>query len=289
MRVPWRELINEVESIEQPFKFSSEYADTETGLIYYNYRYYNPENGKWLKRDPIAEQGGLNLYGFVNNDSISNIDLLGALSFNKRDCNKIEKRVSAAIQSILEAFALNNENNIIDEVKSIKRNISGSSITETAEDHMDFLRDTISLNIGGSKNLGVIAANSISIVQGDYSLMIATEIYKLTGLTAENLKKKGLGPYLGKPCKNALFELKNAQDLYKYLYEMRNKVYAAPINSKSVKDDCPKVYNKLKSSMDAIKESLNDYLKKMEEEVEKMRVRTKNCCKKELEKKKNDE
>ncbi|UDQ98445.1 RHS repeat-associated core domain-containing protein [Lentisphaerota bacterium WC36G] len=74
---PFGKLINEVESIEQPFKFSSEYADSETGLIYYNYRYYNPENGKWLKRDPIAEQGGLNLYGFVNNDSISNIDLLG--------------------------------------------------------------------------------------------------------------------------------------------------------------------------------------------------------------------
>ncbi len=74
---PFGKLINEVEAIENPFKFSSEYADTETGLIYYNYRYYNPATGKWLKRDPIQEQGGLNLYGFVGNNSVSYFDLFG--------------------------------------------------------------------------------------------------------------------------------------------------------------------------------------------------------------------
>ncbi|UDQ98797.1 RHS repeat-associated core domain-containing protein [Lentisphaerota bacterium WC36G] len=76
------ETSNEVESIEQPFKFSSEYHDTETGLIYYNYRYYDPENGKWKTHDPIAEQGGLNLYGFVNNKPVNNIDLLGLSGFS---------------------------------------------------------------------------------------------------------------------------------------------------------------------------------------------------------------
>ena len=80
---PFGKLINEVESVEQPFKFSSEYADDEAGLIYYNYRYYNPENGKWLKRDPIAEKGGLNLYGFISNNSISYTDSLGLSEFMK--------------------------------------------------------------------------------------------------------------------------------------------------------------------------------------------------------------
>ena len=37
------------------YRFSSEYADDETGLVYYNYRYYSAELGRWLNRDPIGE------------------------------------------------------------------------------------------------------------------------------------------------------------------------------------------------------------------------------------------
>ncbi len=62
---------------DNPFRFSSEYSDTETGLVYYNYRYYSPELGRWLSRDPIVEQGGWNLYSMVNNNNISNIDNRG--------------------------------------------------------------------------------------------------------------------------------------------------------------------------------------------------------------------
>lgn len=32
---------------------------------------------RWLNRDPIEEDGGINLYGFVANDSINNWDYLG--------------------------------------------------------------------------------------------------------------------------------------------------------------------------------------------------------------------
>jgi RHS repeat-associated protein len=60
-----------------PFRFSTKYLDQETGLLYYGYRYYQPESGRWLGRDPIHERGGKNLYGFVNNDSIRLTDRLG--------------------------------------------------------------------------------------------------------------------------------------------------------------------------------------------------------------------
>ncbi|OGV35170.1 MAG: hypothetical protein A2020_11540 [Lentisphaerae bacterium GWF2_45_14] len=36
-----------------PFRFSSEYYDKETELVYYNYRYYSPILGRWIKDDPI--------------------------------------------------------------------------------------------------------------------------------------------------------------------------------------------------------------------------------------------
>ena len=60
-----------------PFRYSSEHHDEDLGLVYYNYRHYNPTDGRWTSRDPIAEQGGYNLYGFLFNDPISFIDYLG--------------------------------------------------------------------------------------------------------------------------------------------------------------------------------------------------------------------
>ena len=60
-----------------PFRFSSEYADDETGLVYYNYRYYSPQLGRWTKRDPSEEEGGINLYLAVQNNMVNISDHLG--------------------------------------------------------------------------------------------------------------------------------------------------------------------------------------------------------------------
>ena len=46
-------------------RFSTKPLDFETGLYYYGYRYYDPLTGRWPSRDPIEEEGGVNLYGFV--------------------------------------------------------------------------------------------------------------------------------------------------------------------------------------------------------------------------------
>ena len=60
-----------------PFRFSTKFQDDETDFHYYGYRYYDPSNGRWLSRDPIEEEGGDNLYAFVENDSVDNSDVLG--------------------------------------------------------------------------------------------------------------------------------------------------------------------------------------------------------------------
>jgi len=54
--------------VSQPFQWSSEHYDSELDLVYYNFRHYSPSLGRFLSRDPIAEQGGLNLYAFVQNN-----------------------------------------------------------------------------------------------------------------------------------------------------------------------------------------------------------------------------
>ena len=46
-------------------------------MAYYGYRYYDPKTGRWLSRDPIEEDGGTNLYGFVYNDGVNKLDILG--------------------------------------------------------------------------------------------------------------------------------------------------------------------------------------------------------------------
>jgi len=46
-------------------------------MFYYGFRYYVPETGRWASRDPIEEEGGLNLYAFVGNDGLNRWDLLG--------------------------------------------------------------------------------------------------------------------------------------------------------------------------------------------------------------------
>jgi RHS repeat-associated protein len=60
-----------------PFRFSTKFQDEETGLSEYGYRYYDPESGRWLNRDPIGVKGGPNLYSFSGNSLVQNIDFLG--------------------------------------------------------------------------------------------------------------------------------------------------------------------------------------------------------------------
>ncbi len=66
------------------FRFSTKYFDSETGLYYYGYRFYSPPLMRWLNRDPIGEDGGVNLYAFCGNNGISRFDKDGQAYFIKR-------------------------------------------------------------------------------------------------------------------------------------------------------------------------------------------------------------
>jgi hypothetical protein len=52
-------------------------------VTYYGYRYYAPVTGRWPSRDPIGERGGMNLYGFVGNDGLNELDMLGLIEVKK--------------------------------------------------------------------------------------------------------------------------------------------------------------------------------------------------------------
>ncbi len=62
---------------ENPFRFSSEYHDNSLGLVYYNYRHYNPKDGRWLCKDSLGEYWSLGLYSFLSNNCQNYIDVYG--------------------------------------------------------------------------------------------------------------------------------------------------------------------------------------------------------------------
>jgi RHS repeat-associated protein len=48
-----------------PFRYPGQYEDGEIGLYYNRFRYYDPEGGEYVSRDPIGLDGGLSLYSYV--------------------------------------------------------------------------------------------------------------------------------------------------------------------------------------------------------------------------------
>lgn len=64
---PYGNIINSSGNIDgiNLFLYSNEYHDDELALIYYNYRYLNPLDGRWLSRDMAGERNLKNLYMFL--------------------------------------------------------------------------------------------------------------------------------------------------------------------------------------------------------------------------------
>jgi RHS repeat-associated protein len=53
------------EELPQPINFQGQYQDSETGLFYNRYRYYDPDCGRYISPDPIGILGGLNAYAYA--------------------------------------------------------------------------------------------------------------------------------------------------------------------------------------------------------------------------------
>ena len=71
------ELLNLKENREAcPFRYPGQYEDTETGLYYNRFRYYDPESGVYISQDPMRMSGGLGLYSYVHDPNFW-VDMFG--------------------------------------------------------------------------------------------------------------------------------------------------------------------------------------------------------------------
>ncbi|MEE4604043.1 MAG: RHS repeat-associated core domain-containing protein, partial [Desulfobacteraceae bacterium] len=103
---------------DEVYQFSSKYLDKESRLIYYGYRYYHHYLGRWIKKDPIGEIGGKNLYGFVKNAVMTYADRWGLVlvAVDGTDSRKWAEqfnsgRWSSHVRNFYEDYSLRPEEN----------------------------------------------------------------------------------------------------------------------------------------------------------------------------------
>ncbi|MES2982818.1 MAG: RHS repeat-associated core domain-containing protein [Verrucomicrobiota bacterium] len=134
-------------------RFSTKPLDVNTGLYYYGYRYYDPETGRWPSRDPIQERGGVNLYGFVGNDGIGRVDLLGN-RWTEEDANSGMWYGSAPHEPL---FGLNKETAELR--RTLKAELQGdclaknSNILEVIDKLVNLINNGITLADGVNDNM----------------------------------------------------------------------------------------------------------------------------------------
>jgi RHS repeat-associated protein len=63
--------------VDADFGYTGHYLHERSGCVLASFRFYDPANARWLSRDPIGENGGINLYGYVANNPINMVDPLG--------------------------------------------------------------------------------------------------------------------------------------------------------------------------------------------------------------------
>ena len=59
------------------YGYTGRERDAATGLIYYRFRWYDPQQGRFLTEDPVRFYGGLNLYAYVANAPLKYRDPMG--------------------------------------------------------------------------------------------------------------------------------------------------------------------------------------------------------------------
>jgi len=75
-------------SIGNPWRYRGKRVDKEIDLIYFGYRYYDPQLGRWITPDPLGAIDGPNLYAYAQNNPIKYTDFFGLNSTTiDEDCN----------------------------------------------------------------------------------------------------------------------------------------------------------------------------------------------------------
>ena len=82
----------------QPFGFAGGLYDSDTGLVHFGARDYDPQTGRWISKDPILFAGGeTSLYGYAGNDPINFIDPSGLYCLSNRAILALSGAIGGAL------------------------------------------------------------------------------------------------------------------------------------------------------------------------------------------------
>ena len=85
------------------YRFSGKEWHEQSGLVYYLYRYYAPSLQRWVNRDPLEEEGGINLHRFSLNSPVTYFDAFGQNPLSEL-LSAILAEDTAQIELILDAW-----------------------------------------------------------------------------------------------------------------------------------------------------------------------------------------
>jgi len=74
---PYGKATNIVNTTPADFGYAGMYLHSRSGMNLTLYRAYKPDLGRWISRDPMEEEGGINLYAYVMNNPVGYIDPQG--------------------------------------------------------------------------------------------------------------------------------------------------------------------------------------------------------------------
>lgn len=84
-------------AIGNRYMFQGREYDSATGLYYFRARWYDPDTGRWLSKDPIGIEGGLNQYEFCSSNPVNVVDPHGEFGWFGAIVGGIAGAVSGAI------------------------------------------------------------------------------------------------------------------------------------------------------------------------------------------------
>jgi RHS repeat-associated protein len=88
-------------AVGNPFTFTGQRFDPETGLLYYKNRYYSASQGRFISRDPLGYKGGINLYTYVEGNPAEFVDPLGLFKLRSlAECIARYKRLQEKVRQL---------------------------------------------------------------------------------------------------------------------------------------------------------------------------------------------
>ena len=179
---PWGNVLASTETIANDFTFVGGYGlmQNDSGIYFVRARNYDPQSGRWISPDPIGITGGENLYVYVNNNIITNIDPSGLicpihgggsdweyfherlvkLGLNVTSTEELAVSLAANIREVLEDFAIVRKLPI-PLISEIASSIS-SVISETILGSV-YKQDMIGMSRGMIKGAIVVGVGALSM------------------------------------------------------------------------------------------------------------------------------